>query len=59
MREASQDEAGERLFAQIVAVGFRHDLPAVAELHRHQLAGEIARRQLAAYLDEGGGTGFD
>src|SRR6266478_5038081 len=43
------------LLAQIVAVGFRDDLPAVRELHRHQIVGEIARRQLAAHLDEGGG----
>src|ERR1700722_6623391 len=42
-------------FAQIVAVGFGNDLPAVGEFHRHQIIGEIARRQLAAHLDEGGG----
>src|SRR3954462_7013833 len=42
------------LFAQIVAVGFRDDLPAVTQFHRHQIIGEIARRQLAAHLDEGG-----
>ena len=35
---------GRILFAQIVAVGFRDDLPAVAEFHRHQIIGEIARR---------------
>src|ERR1700675_5160561 len=44
------------LFSQIIAIGFRDDLPAVAELHRHQIVGEIARRQLAAHLDEGGGV---
>jgi hypothetical protein len=42
------------LLAQIVAVGFRDDLPAVTQFHRHQIVGEIARRQLAAHLDEGG-----
>ena len=44
----------QNYFAQIVAVGFRDDLPAVAQFHRHQIVGEIARRQLAAHLDEGG-----
>src|ERR1700676_3721155 len=44
-----------QLFLQIVAVGFRDDLPAVGEFHRHQIVGEIAWRQLAADLDEGGG----
>src|ERR1700730_7342610 len=39
----------------VVAVRFGDDLPAVGELHRHQIVGEVARRQLAAYLDEGGG----
>src|SRR5216683_973583 len=39
----------------IVAVRFGDDLPAVGKLHRHQIVGEIARRQLAAHLDEGGG----
>jgi hypothetical protein len=40
--------------AQIVAVGFRDDLPAIFQFHRHQIIGEITRRQLAAHLDEGG-----
>src|ERR1700682_6539193 len=39
----------------IVAVRFGDDLPAVGEFHRHQIVGEIARRQLATHLDEGGG----
>src|SRR5205085_11266654 len=41
------------LFAQIVAVGFRDDLPAILQFHRHQIVGEISRRQLATRLDEG------
>jgi hypothetical protein len=40
--------------AQVVAVGFRDDLPAILQLHRHQIIGEKARRKLAAHLDEGG-----
>jgi len=44
-----------RLFPQIVAVRFGDDLPSVVEFHRHQIVGEIAWRQLAAHLDEGGG----
>src|SRR5207302_10642314 len=42
------------LLLQIVAIRFRDNLPAVAQFHRHQVVGEIARRQLAARLDEGG-----
>src|SRR2546430_15804900 len=42
-------------FPQIVAIRFRYDLPAVGKLHRHQIVGEVARRQLATHLDEGGG----
>src|SRR6202030_3881467 len=38
---------------QIVAVRFGDDLPAIAQFHRHQVIGEVARRQLAAHLDEG------
>src|ERR1700730_1196054 len=39
----------------IVALRFGDDLPAVGKFHRPQIVGEIARRQLAAHLDEGGG----
>src|SRR6202040_4480581 len=55
--EARQGQCRGRrkLLAQIVAVGFRDDLPAIGQFHRHQIVGEIARRQLAAHLDEGGG----
>src|ERR1041385_708424 len=41
---------------QVVAIGFRDDLPAIAELHGHQIVGEIARRQLAAHFYKGGGV---
>jgi hypothetical protein len=60
-RKAGKVNAAERqaasvpLLAQIVAVGFRDDLPAVGKFHRHQIVGEVARRQLAADLDKGGG----
>src|SRR5258708_19319793 len=30
-------------------------MPDISEFHRHQIVGKIARRQLAAPLDEGGG----
>src|SRR5206468_7323019 len=43
------------LLLQIVAIRFRDNLPAVAQFHRHQVVGEITRRQLAAHLDKGGG----
>src|SRR6266702_4611699 len=53
-KSAAVNSRDRSLLPQIVAVGFRDDLPAVRELHRHQIVGEIARRQLAAHLDEGG-----
>src|ERR1019366_10753382 len=61
--EAERGQSGEgrarRLkrssFPQIVAVGLRDDLPAIVKFHRHQIVGEVTRRQLAAHLDEGGG----
>src|SRR5437016_3255868 len=46
--ETGRGQSGS-LLAQIVAVGFRDDLPTIPELHRHQIVGEITRRQLAAY----------
>src|ERR1700694_4178317 len=45
----------EWLVPQIVTIGLGDDLPSVVKLHRHQIVGEVARRQLAAHLDEGGG----
>src|SRR5436190_1181726 len=51
---STQRRGAETSVPQIVAIGFRDDLPAVGKLHRHQIVGEIARRQLAAHLDEGG-----
>src|ERR1700722_16326384 len=55
--EGERGQCGRRApsLAHIVTVGFRDDLPAVGKLHRHQIIGEVARRQLAAHLDEGGG----
>src|SRR3954464_11328871 len=46
--------SGDISVAQIVAIGFRDDLPTVGQFHCHQVVGEIARWQLAADLDEGG-----
>src|SRR4030081_464756 len=43
------------LFPHTVAVRLRDDLPSVGEFHFDQIVGEVARRQLAAHLDEGGG----
>src|SRR5665213_845739 len=43
------------LVFRVITIRLRDDLPAIPELHRHQIVGEIARRQLAAHLDEGGG----
>jgi hypothetical protein len=52
-RERCTESAAALSLAPIVAIRFRDDLPAVAEFHRHQIVGEIERRQLAAHLDEG------
>src|SRR5258708_19290104 len=52
--DSRADPTQTRLFPQIVPVRLRDDPPAVVEFHRHQIVGEIARRQLAAHLDEGG-----
>src|SRR6516164_5328923 len=51
---ASQEKELSHSLAQIVAVGFRDDAPAVGKFHRHQIVGEIAWWDLAAHLDEGG-----
>src|SRR5258708_2983253 len=52
---STQRRGAETSVPQIVPVGLGNDLPAVRKLHRHQVVGEVARGQLAAHLDEGGG----
>src|SRR4051812_28825390 len=54
-REPVSTSLENALAPRIEPVRLRHDLPAACQLHRHQIVGEIARRQLTAHLDEGGG----
>src|SRR6185369_7956565 len=40
------------LVPHVVAIGFRDDPPAVGQVHRDEVVGEVARRNLASHLHE-------